>query len=108
VLDVREERAQVFNAHFADSIDGAQIFLTTIETFHPAQGESLPEIESNIDMIGPVLLLANQTSPTVFLDIQSAIHFVCNEALLTGITQSTSPITVQGITRDRIRVTVRT
>jgi hypothetical protein len=91
--------------HFADSIDGGQIFLTTIETFQPAQGESLPEVETNIDMIEPVLLLVNQTSRTVFLDTQSAIHLVCNGSLLAGITQSTSPITVQGITKDRIRVT---
>jgi hypothetical protein len=56
-------------------------------------------------MIEPVLLLANQTSRTVFLDTQSATHLICNEALYTEMTQSTSPITVQGITTDRIRVT---
>jgi hypothetical protein len=56
-------------------------------------------------MIEPVLLLVDQTSRTVFLDTQSAIHLVCNGVLLAGITQSTSPITVQGITKDKIRVT---
>ena len=38
------------------------------------------------------------------LDTQFSIHFVSNSALLTNVTDSTSPVTVQGITGDKIKV----
>ena len=40
------------------------------------------------------------------LDTQSSIHLVSNSALLTDITDSTSPVTVQGITGDKVKVTL--
>ena len=42
---------------------------------------------------------------TILLDTQASVHIVCNADLLTSIDMCEAPIYIQGITRDRIKVT---
>ena len=42
----------------------------------------------------------------IMLDTQSAVHLISNEALMTDITTTLSPIVVQGITKDKLPVTL--
>lgn len=93
--------------HFADAVDDAQIFLTTIETFHPAHQESLPESSCNTGNIVSVLLsTATILEHVIMLDTQSSIHLVSNAELLSDVNQTSRPVVVQGITGDRIKVTL--
>ena len=89
-------------------MEETQIFLSNIETFHPAQ-DQYPDkvIPDNKEITSVLLSTANDLPNTiVMLDTQSSIHLVSNSALLTDITDSTSPVTIQGITGDKVRVTL--
>ena len=94
--------------HFASSVEKTQISLSTIETFHPAQDQySGKVIPDNKEITSVLLSTANDLHNTiVMLDTQSSIHLVSNSALLTDITDSTSLVTVQGITGDKVGVTL--
>jgi hypothetical protein len=97
--------------HFADSIDDAQIYLTSIANFHPSEDESFTArtgIEDNA--VASVLLSTTPNSlheRVIRLDTQSSVHLISNSDLLMKITTSLSPILVQGITGDRLPVTLQ-
>jgi Zinc knuckle len=74
-------------------------FILEIHDFKPNRDDDLPQL--------PIFLSTTQRDdiPTVLLlDTQASIHIVCNSAPLTSITPSSTPIYVQGITKNRIRV----
>jgi hypothetical protein len=93
--------------HFSDSIDDAQIYLTSIENFHPSEDESLTAPANPHDAVAPVLLSTtpnNLHKRVLRLDTQASVHLISNKDLLTKITTSLSPILVQGITGDKLPV----
>jgi Reverse transcriptase (RNA-dependent DNA polymerase) len=92
------------SVHFADTIEDAQIYLTSIQNFHPADEDSFPAPNA----VKIVLLSKAHDLPTnlIMLDTQSAVHLISNEALMTDITTTLSPIVVQGITKDKLPVTL--
>jgi hypothetical protein len=98
------------SVHFAASIEDAQIYLTSIENFHPSEEESLTaptDMETNAT--ASVLLSAtpnNLLQRVIRLDTQFSVHLISNKDLLTKITASSSPILVQGITGDKLSVTL--
>lgn len=103
----RSKVCRTKTVHFADAVDDAQIFLTTIETFHPAHQESLPESPYNTGNIVSVLLsIATNLEHVIMLDTQSSIHLVSNPELLSDVNHTARPVVVQGITGDRIKVTL--
>ena len=76
-----------------------QIFLSTVMHFDPSIEDDYPD---NVIYLSK----ASETSPTtLLLDTQASIHIVCNPTLLTSLMKSETPIYVQGITKDRIKVT---
>jgi Zinc knuckle len=97
----RQTQSQV---HFADS-EEAQIYLTSIQNFHPSNEESIPETAEPAELVSnmatTVLLSKAKDLPTnvVMLDTQSAVHLMSNEALMTDITPTSSPIVIQGISK---------
>ena len=92
--------------HFTDSTENAKIFLTTIESFHPAEEESLAKVPTDKDVVSILMSLTNnQQGTVVLLDTQASIHLVSNPELLIDITPSATPIVVQGITGERVKVT---
>jgi Zinc knuckle len=104
----RQIQSQV---HFADS-EEAQIYLTSIQNFHPSNEESIPETAEQAEHVSnetiTVLLSKANNLPTnvIMLDTQSAVHLMSNKALMTDITQTSSPIVIQGITKDTLPVTL--
>ena len=75
------------------------LFLSEIHDFSPSSEDDLPDkpiflSTAHADLIPTVLLL----------DTQASIYIVCNPSLLTSVTLSTTPIHVQGITKNRLRV----
>ena len=85
------------NVNYTDSSD-VRLFLSAVSLFHPAADDDLPD--STIFLSKSSLSLPT----TLLLDTQASIHIVCNAELLTSLQPATTPIYVQGITGDRIRV----
>ena len=76
------------------------IFLATIRDFHPGDEDSRPADET------AVFHTTHSTSyGTLMLDSQSSVHITRDKDLLEEIHDSARPIMIQGITRDKIRVT---
>ena len=75
--------------HFTSVDEDETIFLTTVNC-------------------SPVLLTnaAKDPDTIILLDTQASIHLLHDPAVVTDIHTTTTPITVQGITGDRIRVTL--
>ena len=91
--------------HFADSTRDAIVFLTTIADFTSTAEDRYPE-QVKTDAIIPVFLSTSTVkNKKLYLDTQSGIHLISNSELLVDISDSVHPITVQGITGDRTRVT---
>jgi hypothetical protein len=72
----------------------------------------MPELEGPAEHVSNLataaLLSKAKDLPTnvTMLDTQSAVHLISNETLMTDITPASSPILVQGITKDTLPVTL--
>jgi hypothetical protein len=82
------------------STHDVSLFISEIHDFQSKRDDDLPQLHiflstAHRDAIPTVLLL----------DTQASIHIVCNPTLLNSITLSSTPIYVQGITKNRIKVT---
>ena len=94
--------------HFSDSVEDAQIYLTSVETFHPSNEESLPNTEATKNPAITVLLSATDDlhQTIIMLDTQSSVHLISNKELMADVTTAMTPIVVQGITGDKLPVTL--
>ena len=86
--------------HYTETIT-VPLFLSTLNTFRPDDDSTYPDTWAR-----PARKSATEAPMTsmLLLDTQSSIHLICNPALLTDIRLSSSPISVQGITRNQIYV----
>ena len=91
---------------FMDAIEEANVFLTIIQTFRPEDEDCIPDIPDDKKIVS-VLMSRSMTynNSVLMLDTQASIHLISNPDLLVDVTTSPNPITVQGITGDRIKVT---
>jgi hypothetical protein len=72
----------------------------------------MPELErpaEHVSNLATTVVLSKakdlQTN-VIMLDTQSAVHLVSNETIMTDITPTSSPILVQGITKETLPVTL--
>ena len=98
--------------HFADSAREAEVFLTTIADFSSTAEDryvkAFPD-HAKADQADAIVSVLSTTSTVknkkLYLDTQSGIHLISNSQLLVEISDTLQPITVQGITGDRTKVT---
>ena len=87
------------------SAPDSNFFLTTVVSFTPnAEDDYYATILETSDTQLVLKFHCPQIKHAVLLDTQSAIHLISDLDLLTEVGKSTQPITVQGITGDKITV----
>ena len=93
--------------HFADASHDEHIFLTTVANFDPTEQDHLAEAVTEPDTVSVLLSATNQVQGSVImLDTQASIHLISNPDLLTDIQETMRPVVVQGITGDRVKVSL--
>ena len=91
--------------HFSESTD-SEIFLTTIVEFAPGAEDNSPVCFIPENIISVLLSATTKEKSTlIMLDTQASVHLMSNSELLSDVNDTCNPITVQGITGDRTKVT---
>ena len=92
--------------HFAASTDGDHtIYFTAVKDFDRTRQDDTHR--DHMDPINSIFLSkAQDRDSIILLDTQASIHIFHDPNIVSDVRSSDSPVTVQGITGDRVRVTM--
>ena len=105
-LGHRSNQCPTKSVHFTDYQPDSNIFFTTIADFNPGDDDELEEMKEEPQHRVLLTSINSSESSIIHLDTQASIHLVSNKALLSDISPTHKPITVQGITQNKIQVTL--
>ena len=94
----RSSTCPLKRVHFAALAEDETVFYTSVETLHSTS--------STADATRNVFLTAAipKDDTTILLDTQSSIHIIRSPAMAVNIHDTSFPVTIQGITGDRVRI----